>query len=59
MRDEVVAAYASLFVHRWDTYAVQQRNGSYVRVGSEPLSLPLLSSHLEGRITLGTYLLDT
>ena len=58
MRDEVVAAYASLFVHRWDTYAVQQRNGSYMRVGSEPLSLPLLSAHLEGRITLGTYLLD-
>ena len=41
-----------------DTYAVQQRNGSYVRVGSEPLLLPLLWAHVEGRITLGTYLLD-
>ena len=57
MRNEVVS-YASLFVHRWDTYAVQQRDGGYVRVGSEPLSLPLLMAHIEGRITLGTYLLD-
>ena len=53
----LVAAYASLFVHRWDNYAVQQRDGSYWRV-AEPLSLPLLAAHLEGRWTLGTYLLD-
>jgi len=59
MRDEMIAAYASLFVHRWDTYAVQQRSGGYVRVGTESLSLTLLSAHIEGRITLGTYLLDT
>jgi CHC2 zinc finger len=54
---EWVAAYASLFVHRWDQYAVQQRDGSYWRV-TEPLSLPHLSAHLAGRWTLGTYLLD-
>jgi CHC2 zinc finger len=53
----LVAAYASLFVHRWDDYAVQQRDGSYWRL-AEPLSLPQLSAHLEGRWTLGTYLLD-
>ena len=53
----LVAGYASLFVHRWDQYAVQQWDGSYWRV-AEPLSLPLLAAHLEGRWTLGTYLLD-
>ena len=53
----LVEAYASLFVHCWSQYAVQQRNGSYWRV-AEPLSLPFLVAHLEGRWTLGTYLLD-
>jgi TOTE conflict system, Archaeo-Eukaryotic Primase domain len=53
----LVAAYASLFVHRWDQYAVQQRDGSYWRIAG-PLSLPLLVAHLGGRWTLGTYLLD-
>jgi hypothetical protein len=53
----LVARYASLFVHCWSQYAVQQRDGSYWRV-AEPLSLPLLAAHLEGRWTLGTYLLD-
>jgi len=54
---DVVEAYASLFVHCWDHYAVQQRDGSYWRV-DEPLTLPLLADHLAGRWTLGTYLLD-
>ena len=54
---ELVVAYASLFVHCWDQYAVQQPNGTYWRV-MEPLSLSLLSAHLVGRWTLGTYLLD-
>jgi CHC2 zinc finger len=54
---EWVAVYASLFVQRWDQYAVQQRDGSYWRV-TEPLSLPHLSAHLAGRWTVGTYLLD-
>jgi len=57
MPGELVEAYASLFVHCWSQYAVQQRDGSYWRV-VEPLTLPLLSAHLEGRWTLGTYLLD-
>ena len=57
MNDALVAAYASLFVHRWDSYAVQQRNGAYWRV-AEPLTLEHLQAHLEGRWTLGTYLLD-
>src|SRR6266496_2917592 len=54
---ELVEVYASLFVHCWSHYAVQQRDGSYWRV-KEPLTLPLLSAHLAGRCTLGTYLLD-
>src|SRR6266568_1246457 len=54
---ELVEAYASLFVHSWSQYAVQQRDGSYWRV-VEPLTLALLAAHLEGRWTLGTYLLD-
>src|SRR5437868_14385067 len=53
----LVEAYASLFVHHWDQYAVQQQDGSYCRV-AEPLSLSLLAAHLGGRWTLGTYLLD-
>jgi TOTE conflict system, Archaeo-Eukaryotic Primase domain/CHC2 zinc finger len=53
----LVEAYASVFVHQWDHYAVQQRDGSYWRV-AEPLSLPLLAAHLAGQWTLGTYLLD-
>jgi hypothetical protein len=54
---DLVEAYASLFVHCWSQYAVQQRNGSYWRV-REPLTLQLLSAHLVGLYTLGTYLLD-
>ena len=53
----LLSAYASLFVHEWGHYAVQQRSGAYWRV-PEPLTLSLLSAHLMGQITLGTYLLD-
>src|SRR5437763_9083918 len=55
--EEDVAAYASLFVQNWDVYAVQQHDGSYWRV-EEPLDLPMLSAHLAGRWTLGTYVLN-
>jgi hypothetical protein len=54
---ELLEAYASLYVQRFDQYAVQQRDGSYWRVG-EQLSLSHLSAHLAGRWTLGSYLLD-
>src|SRR5215469_1579075 len=54
---DLVAAYASLFVHCFEQYAVQQHDGSYWRV-AQPLSLFLLAAHLAGRWTLGTYLLD-
>src|SRR6202051_4019874 len=54
---EVVQAYASLFIHSWDAFAVQQADGSYRRA-SGPLSWEQLAAHLMGRYTLGTYLLD-
>jgi TOTE conflict system primase-like protein len=54
---EALAAYASVFVQRWDQYAVQQRDGSYWRV-AELLSLTHLAAHLAGQWTLGTYVLD-
>lgn len=54
---EVLTLYASLFVQRADQYAVQQRDGSYWRV-AEPLTVSHLASHLEGRWTLGSYVLD-
>jgi hypothetical protein len=53
----LLAAYASLFVHCSEQYALQQRDGSYWRVVA-PLSLDLVAAHLAGRCTLGTYLLD-
>ncbi len=57
MDEELIAAYASLFVHQWNAYAVQQRNGAYWRV-AESLTLSHLHAHLMGHWTLGTYLLD-
>jgi hypothetical protein len=54
---DLVGAYASVFVHCWDRYAVQQRDGSYWR-REESLTLPLLAGHVAGRWSLGTYLLD-
>ncbi|GCE16995.1 hypothetical protein KDK_07950 [Dictyobacter kobayashii] len=53
---DLAALYASVFVHCWDSYAVQQSDGSYRRM-HEPLSLQHLAAHLTGHITLGTYLL--
>ena len=50
---DLVAAFAVLFVHNTDQYAVQQRDGSYWRV-CKPLTLDLVAAHLEGRVTLGT-----
>jgi len=54
---DLVAAYAAVFIHNADHYAVQQRDGSYWRV-CEPVTPGLVAAHLAGRITLGTYLLD-
>ncbi len=55
--DELASAYGQVFVYVADDFAVQQRNGSYWRQ-NEPMTLLCLKMHLEGRWTLGTYLLD-
>lgn len=60
MRDipiDLVKEYASLFVHCWDDYAIQQADGSYWR-DVESITLPLLMVHLAGRWIMGSYLLD-
>src|SRR5579859_3979807 len=54
---ELVEGYASLFVHCWDYYAVQQRDGSY-RPSYQPLTLGRVADHLLGRYTLGAYVID-
>jgi hypothetical protein len=41
----------------WSSYAIQQGDGRYWRV-CEPLTHTLVSAHLRGLVTLGTYLLD-
>ena len=48
---------AQRFVQRWDLYARQLDDGSYVCV-HEPLNAGHLLDHLRGEITLGAYLLD-
>jgi hypothetical protein len=48
---------AQRFVQRWDLYAHQLDDGSYVCV-HEQLNVGHLFAHLRGEITLGAYLLD-
>jgi hypothetical protein len=48
---------AQRFVQRWDLYARQMDDGSYVCV-HESLNVGHLFAHLQGEITLGAYLLD-
>jgi len=51
---ENVLLIDKLFAHRRDTYAVQQEDGSYIRL-EEPLTVDVLRRHLAGDITVGTY----
>ncbi|MCI0558943.1 MAG: CHC2 zinc finger domain-containing protein [Nitrososphaera sp.] len=45
------------FVNRWDLYPKQLDDGKYVTI-YRPLRQNHLIAHLQGRITLGTYVLD-
>jgi hypothetical protein len=45
------------FILRWDVRAQQQDDGSYVCI-REPLQNEHLTEHLQGRITLGSYVLN-
>ncbi|GER90473.1 hypothetical protein KDW_46350 [Dictyobacter vulcani] len=53
----VYTYFAALFVGRRDDYALQAPNGLYRRVG-RPLTLDVLRAHLDGKQTIGTYVLN-
>ena len=46
-----------LFIHRSDIYAKQKANGGYSAIAS-PITDELLTQHLQGKTTIGTYQLD-
>ena len=48
---------ADTFIQRWDIQARQGDDGSYISM-KQPLSINDVMDHLEGKITLGAYLLD-
>jgi len=52
-----VLPLAHTFVNRWDMYPQQLDSGSYVTI-HQGLTSTHLFEHLQGEITLGTYLLD-
>lgn len=61
MTQQLVEAYAGLFVHCWEYYAVQHldhRGFWSYRPAYHRLTLLRLADHLQGRYTLGTYVLD-
>lgn len=45
-----------IFIQRWDRYAIQLKDGSYLAI-RKPITSRHLTQHLEGSITLGTYIL--
>lgn len=49
--------YAETFFSRRDRYSIQLADGRYASINQQ-LSLHLVSAHLKGNITLGTYALD-
>jgi hypothetical protein len=48
---------AGTFIQRWDLYARQFKDGSYICV-RKPLETTHLIAHLKGELTLGAYVLD-
>jgi hypothetical protein len=46
------------FIQRWDIYPKQLNDGRYITV-REPLTQNKIKDHLEGKVTLGTYVLDS
>ena len=51
------AGLGEVFIQRWDLYAQQLDDGRYICV-HKPLTPRHLFAHLQGKITLGTYVLD-
>ena len=54
---ELAPILAKTFIQRWDLYARQLDNGSYICI-KEALNIDHLRDHLRGKITLGAYVLD-
>src|SRR3972149_6890888 len=54
---ELVQAFATTFIPRFDLYPMQLPNGRYV-CAKKHLDLSLVSLHLQGAPTLGAYALD-
>lgn len=57
MVSELLRTYGTLFVSRRDDYAIQQLDGRYRRAGQK-LTYGTLQAHLDGLLTLGTYVID-
>jgi hypothetical protein len=55
--EPLAVGLAGTFIQRWDLYARQFRDGSYVCF-HQPLEITHLVSHLKGEITLGAYVLN-
>lgn len=55
--NQLVPILAKIFIQRWDLYARQLDNGSYVCIKKQ-LRFDHLRDHLRGKITLGAYVLD-
>jgi len=55
--NQLVPILAKIFIQRWDLYARQLDDGSYICI-KEPLKFDHLHDHLRGKITLGAYVLD-
>lgn len=51
LNPEIAEAYAHTFIARWDTYPIQNADGSYVRV-KRPLVPAVIEGHLKGHITI-------
>lgn len=55
---EIVNAYTSTFIQREDCYPIQLEDGKYATV-KKTFHINLITAHLQGRLTLGAYALDT
>jgi hypothetical protein len=54
--EQLAAGLGEVFIRRWDLYAHQREDGSYICI-RKPLKQKFLLDHLKGDITLGAYVL--
>jgi hypothetical protein len=55
--EPLATSLGATFIQRWDIYARQREDGSYVCV-YQPLQDHHLQAHLQGELTLTAYVLD-